>query len=107
MLLLMLMATMMMIKMFKMVILTTVMLMMVKMMTAWCQSDSLYRIHPTLLPGGAECQNLGLNTAPSHNRIRPTVKIGARLRLTGLPIFHSHCLTHGLIRRIQNTSDIE
>ena len=52
MLLLMLMATMMMIKMFKMVILTTVMLMMVKMMTAWCQSDSLYRIHPTLLPGG-------------------------------------------------------
>ena len=52
MLLLMLMATMM-IKMFKMVILTTVMLMMVKMMTAWCQTDILYRIHPTLLPVGA------------------------------------------------------
>ena len=52
MLLLMLMATVM-IKMFKMVILTTVMLMMVKMMTAWCQNDSLYRIHPILLPGGA------------------------------------------------------
>ena len=50
---LLLMARMVMIKMFKMVILTTVMLMMVKMMTAWCQSDSLYRIHPTLLPGGA------------------------------------------------------
>ena len=52
-LLLMLMATMMMLKMFKMVILTTAMLMMMKMMTAWCQTDSLYRIHPTLLPGGA------------------------------------------------------